>query len=88
MYSNLCSSCRNWRDGPEFLPVAQYFAPVQLQETFLLIGGLLSADGTTNVDSSIMYDPDENEFVTVESRLQLARNKAAAVAVPAEFCLE
>ncbi len=77
-------NCRIWRDGPEFLPVTEYLTTVQLQENFLLIGGALT--NGINVVSSIMYDPDENKFVTVESRLQLARSKAAAVAVPAEFC--
>ncbi len=78
------SNCRTWRDGPDFQPWTQFVTSVQLEETLLLFGGTLRDDSVT--DQVLMYDPQSGQFVTTDLKLKLARTRAAAVAVPSNYC--
>ncbi len=50
----------------------------------LVLGG---EEASIITDHVMMYDPEEEAFVQIDTRLRLASAGAVGIAVPASFCL-
>ena len=70
-----------WREGPELPQYLYLSSSVQLEDTFLLLGGW---NGGEDTDAIYRYDNLGQDWVLEEQRLPLPLEQAGALAVPKE----
>jgi len=73
-----------WMPGPPLDNFTYYGSTVQLDDTFLLIGGDSGQVGAES-DAIWLFDNDSFQFVQLEQRLSKGRSKAASVLLPEEI---
>ena len=74
-----------WHFGPQLPNVIKGGASVQLENTFLIVGG--NDDGRDALDTIWTFDTDAETWVLLNEHLATARRYTAAFLVPDDFCL-
>jgi len=75
-----------WRLGPPANGIFDYVESVQLEDTFVVIGGSAS-ELPYAVDTIYKFNTESYEFDLLEQRLSRARMYTTAIAVPDDFAI-
>jgi len=81
----LSLSSKKWRLGPHSPELYGVVATVQLEDTFIMIGGNVAHPIYEAADTIYIFNTTTYEIDLMEQRLQKGREMAMAVAVPDEF---
>ena len=73
-----------WSTGPSLLIGIENGASVQLEDTFIIVGGVIEA----NTDMLWKFDPHNMDWVRMDQRMVTARSDLAAFLVPYDYCLK
>ena len=73
-----------WCYGAELPYFIQRGASVQLQDTFLIVGG---RNDISELDTIWIFNTETEHWTLLEERMSTARRNIAAFLVPDEFCL-
>jgi len=78
-------SSKKWRNGPSAPGIHNVMATVQLEDTFVVVGGSSGPPTYTPYDTIFLFNATTHVFDLIEQRLLQAREETMALAVPDAF---